>query len=74
MIVASIPFEHQGVHDLDVEGRAFDFAGDDTIVEVGLTVFQAGTQSSDQRLAGLARSTIGGQRGRDPLTAAVFLR
>ena len=36
------------MHDLDVEGRAFDFAGDDTIVEVGLAVFQAGAQRSDQ--------------------------
>ena len=52
-------FQHQGVHDLDVEDRALDFAGDDTIVEVGLAVLQAGAQSSDQRLSGLAGSTIG---------------
>ena len=32
------------MHDLDVEDSALDLAGDDTIVEVGLAVLQAGGQ------------------------------
>ena len=58
--------KYQGMHDRDVEDWAFEFPGDDTIVEIGLAVLQAGTQGSDQRFGGLVWATIRGQCGRRP--------
>ena len=63
-----MPFKHQGMHDRDVEDWALEFAGDDTIVKIGLAVLQAGAQGSDQRFRGLVWATIRGQCGRRPLT------